>query len=446
MKTVVPWSGRAAPLILLLVASMAGAAEQKAELNARDFFDPQSPTCGIQEAIDALPAEGGVVFVPPGRYCLRRALLLRSHVTLRGAGSTSILTRGKEAHAKLTRPARKGESNVEVESTAGFRTGDEVAILDDRMHGWHMAHAIIKEIAPKRLTFTEPIFSGHNEAVFSLERNAVVVNYFPFICANRMHFGDPVTEITILDLTFDGNLKENPGRWTDFTLAAIHLANVSDSLVRGCTIHGSVGDGIGVQGGQDNRVESCLVEHCRVHGFHPGTSLRGAVFTNNISRHNGGDGLYFCCVVVGITVTDNLLHDNGRCGVGGLGAGCNAFDSFNVVAHNIIRHNGQWGIQAVGGKNNVITGNICLDNSQKQPGQYSGILVGDSTHTVVSGNRCGSDQEKPTQKFGIEEQGTSDANVIANNLCEGNLQDGLSVVGGKTQVSGNVGTARRPKP
>ena len=118
-----------------------------------------------------------------------------------------------------------------------------------------------------------------------------MVNYFPMMRASRRHSDPPVTDVALLDLTLDGNLKENPGPWTDFTLSAIHWGNVSDSLVRDCAVRGSVGDGIGVQGGHDNRAESCLVEDCRKHGLHPGTSLRGAVFSGNVSRRNGGDGV-----------------------------------------------------------------------------------------------------------------------------------------------------------
>ncbi len=433
----------AALFVLIASAAVATSAEPKAELNATDFFKAGSPTCGIQEAIDALPVEGGVVFVPPGRYCLRRAVIVRSHVTLRGAGSTTILTRGKQADSKLSQSARKGQTSIEVESTAGFRVGDEVALCGDRIHGWYIAHCLVKKVEPGRLTFVEPIASGSKEGLFATERNAVVVNYFPFVCASRMHYDDPVSDVTIRDLTFDGNLAENPGPWFDFTLAAVHFANVSDSLVRGCVVRGSVGDGIGVQGGRDNRVESCLIENCRKNGLHPGTSLNGGVFTGNICRNNGGNGLYFCCLVVGITVTNNIFHDNGASGVGGLGAGCGGSDSFNVVANNVCRHNGYWGIQAVGGKNNVITGNVCLDNSYKKPGHYSGICLEDTSHTVVSGNRCGSDSDKPSQRFGIEESGKSNANVIANNVCEGNLEAGIVVVGAKTQVSANVGTVKR---
>ncbi len=427
----------------LSLTAWAAAAEPKAKLDAADFTRADSPTCGIQDAIDALPPDGGILTIPPGTYRLRRSLVLRSHVTLRGSGSTTIFTRGGEVSSKLTRAARKGEISVEVESTEGFLVGDEVALMDDRMHGWYMAHAIVKEVATGRLVLAEPIHSGHSDGVFNPDRNAVVVNYFPFFCANRMHFGQPVSDITIQDLTVDSNLGENPGPWTDFTLAVIHFANVSDSLIRNVIVRGSVGDGIGVQGGHDNRVESCLVERCRVHGFHPGTSLRGAVFSGNVGRHNGGDGLYFCAQVRGITVTGNLFHDNGSSGIGGLGPGGTPGDRFNIVSNNVCRNNGRWGIAANEGKNNLIAANICIDNSQKEPGRFSGITIADSTHMVVNGNRCGADGDQPTQKFGVEESGTSNANVITGNLCEGNLQGGISVVGADTEVSTNVGAIVR---
>jgi hypothetical protein len=41
------------------------------------------------------------------------------------------------------------------------------------------------------------------------------------------------------------------------------------------------------QGRQDQQHELYqLVENCRDHGLHPATSLVGAVFANNVSRHN----------------------------------------------------------------------------------------------------------------------------------------------------------------
>lgn len=429
-----------------VAAAPLDAAEPRAVRNAAEFSRLESPTCGIQEAIDSLPSEGGVVELPPGKYVLRRSVALRSHVTLRGAGSSAILTRGKQAHAPLTRDARKGDRFLEVDATAGFRVGDEIALLDASMQGWYMAHSVIKSIAPRRLELVEPVFSRHAEGAFRLDRKAVVVNYFAMIRGGGSYWsydGTPVVDVAVLDLTLDGNLDENPGPWTDFTLSAIHFAGVSDSLIRNCTIRSSVGDGIGVQGGRDNRVESCFIQRCRGHGMHPGTSLKGAVFTGNVSRDNGGDGLYFCCLVVDIVVTNNLLLGNRGSGVGGLGQGCGGCDQFNVVANNVCRDNGRWGIESVQGKNNVITGNSCFDNSRQAAGRFSGIIVSDSTHTVVSGNRCGSSLEKPTQKLGIEECGRSDHNVISGNVCTDNAEGDLRIVGANTQAAGNVGRTVR---
>jgi hypothetical protein len=125
--------GTWASILLALLALGARADEAKAVVDAGDFARPDSPTAGIQQAID------------------------------------------------------------------GFRPGDEVALLDDRMHGWYAAHPIVKEIQPGRLTFGEPIASAHAEGIFSPERHAFVVDYFPMIRASRRHSDQPVTDVALLD-------------------------------------------------------------------------------------------------------------------------------------------------------------------------------------------------------------------------------------------------------
>lgn len=426
--------------VCCLCSALAAAGEPtptapQVQRSAADFSRPGSPTCGIQEAIDALAPAGGMVTIPPGLYRLRTSVVLRSHVSLRGSGPTTVLTQGKQAASRLSRDARKGETVIEVHSADGFQAGDEVALMSDPMHGWYMAHAVLKSVEPRQLVLAEPIASDHPQGLFRMADNAVVVNYFPLLRASRVYWQQAVSDVAILDLCLDGNLAENPGPWTDFTLSAIHLANVSDALVRHVTIRGSVGDGIGVQGGHDNRVEACLVERCRGHGLHPGTCLSGAVFANNVSRHNGGDGLYFCAQVTGVVASGNLLHDNAGNGIGGLGDGG---DRFNLITNNLCRRNGLWGIQAINGRDNVISGNVCADNSQTQPGACAGILVADSTHTIITGNRCACEGDKPTQSFGIEETGASNENLITGNCCHGNRRGGIAVCGRSTRAPDNV--------
>jgi len=418
------------------------AAESAAVVSVADFAQRESFTAGIQEAIDSLPAEGGVVLIPPGRYVLRRSVALRPHVTLRGSGSTTTLTRGQEAVTKLREPAKKGDPAVAVESTEGFRAGDEVFLRDNQLGGWHSVHAVVGAVEPGRIVLEEPLWTCHEEGVFRPEQHARLTNYFPMIRGNRFHWDKPLEDVSVTDLVLDGNMEENPSPVTDFTIAAVHFANVHDGQVRNVTVRGSVGDGIGVQRGRDVRVESCLAEGCRVHGFHPGTSLRGAVFANNVGRHNGGDGLYFCADVLGIVVTGNLLHDNRHNGIGGLGDQPGG-DRFNVVSSNVCRNNGQHGIYANGGGSNLIVGNVCLDNSQAKPGAYSGIALQNATRCTVTGNHCSCDGEKPTQKHGIEEIGRADANTLTGNQCHGNARAGIRVAGPSAQVVGNVGEVEK---
>jgi parallel beta-helix repeat protein len=269
-----------------------------------------------------------------------------------------------------------------------------------------------------------------------------LTNYFPLIRGNRFHWDRPLHDVSVTDLVLDGNLKENPSQVTDFTIAAIHFANVCDGLVRNVVVRGSVGDGIGVQRGSDVRVIDCLAEHCRVHGFHPGTSLRGAVFANNIGRKNGGDGLYFCADVLGITVTGNLFHENGGSGIGGLGDQPGG-DRFNVVSGNVCRDNARHGIYANGGGGNLIVGNMCIDNSRANPGVCSGIALQNAARCTITGNHCSCDGEKPTQKYGIEEIGDADENTITGNQCHNNAQGGIRVAGEKTQVVANIGKVKQ---
>lgn len=181
-----------AMFVVLTVAALLPlclAVETKTVLDAGDFVSAESTTCGIQEAVNALPPEGGMVTIAPGRYVLRQSVVLRTHVTVRGSGSATVLTRPREAYSKLARPARKGDTAVGVQSSEGFRAGDQVAIFDDRMHGWYMGHAILAKVEPGRLTLTAAIENGHPEGDYALERNAGVVNYFPFFRASTMHFG-----------------------------------------------------------------------------------------------------------------------------------------------------------------------------------------------------------------------------------------------------------------
>jgi parallel beta-helix repeat protein len=392
--------------------------------NSADFYLPDSPTAGIQEAIDSLPRRGGCVVVPPGTFLMKRSIHLRSNVSLRGGGAATLLRRPPQARSALARSAKPGDTEIEVASPQGFEVGCEVTVMDQDQRGWYVTHAIITQIKAGIFVLDHPL-----QRPYDVNKNAVVINYFPVLTAQAQ------SNISIEDVTIDGDLDNNPGPESDFTCAAIHFWNVADSRIVRCTVRDFPSDGIGLQGGGGNHVTGCLVENCRGQGFHPGTGLKSSIFTDNIGRRNTGDGLYFCMEVEHCVFSNNVFHENKASGIGGVGDGG---DRHNIIMNNMCFLNGQYGINAFNGADNSITNNICKDNSQSKAGAYSGIILRDTLRTSVVGNRCLDSQDRRTQKHGIEEAGKSDYNLITSNHCLNNLQGGITTCGPHTLKAQNL--------
>ena len=129
----------------------------EASQNVTDFNQKDSFTSGLQEAIDALPKSGGIVWVPPGVYTLHRHVRLRHNVTIRGAGRSSRITRAPEVSSPLATEAQAGETSVHVESGSEFTVGMEVSVFGKAQHGWYATHAFIVDINENRLHLDRPI-------------------------------------------------------------------------------------------------------------------------------------------------------------------------------------------------------------------------------------------------------------------------------------------------
>ncbi|WP_347243816.1 right-handed parallel beta-helix repeat-containing protein [Thermogutta sp.] len=403
-------------------------------INAADYYDPTSPTLGFQRAIDALPEEGGTVILPAGTFTLRQSLVLRSNVTLRGSDAGTTLVRKTQTFAFLTAPAQAGDQRVSVTSTSGFQVGDEIALVS-RTEFDGQLYTIIA-IEPGVLVLDRPIEYG----IFQPENSAEVTNLIPLVRAAGTA-GQPVANVTIENLTINGNLNAKYTRWralprgmVDLTYAVnstvrnvtvtrsptsgialqyghdnlvenstvIEARNIgialgweTDAIVRGNLVRGAGygmastgwGEGILVNGGRDIRVENNIAEYNVGHGLHPAGDLTiGGLWINNISRYNQGNGFHYCFNNFGVWAVNNELYGNDR-GVGGLGLGGEYADRFNVVQGNIIYNNSRGGIQVNGGRDNYILANTLRNNSQKAPGRFPEILLGEVWTTVIADNR-----------------------------------------------------------
>jgi parallel beta-helix repeat protein len=412
----------AAAVALALAGSQAARLKENGPrpvIDAGKYFNLDSPTSGLQEAIDAAGPAGGLIVIPPGIYPLKQSLSTRSGVTLRGSGPATVLRKEPGAASLLAADCPAKVTEVAVKDTAGFEIGGAIALRDREQVGWYITHAIVKAIRPGRIILDRPTTRDYR-----LDRGAVAVNFFPAITAEDQ------SALAIEDLQIDGDPAHQPTDAPgDFTFAAVHLVRCTRARVRDVLVTGWPSDGIGVQGGSDAQVIGCQATGCRGHGFHPGTELTGATFTGNVARDNAWDGLFFCARVRQTTVSSNVFTGNGWSGIGGLG---NDDDEWNTCSGNICANNGRAGIEMNDGRNNTATGNVCVNNSRSASGRWAGIDISNCTGCLVTGNRCADDQERPTQQVGIRESGRSDYNQIRGNQLHGS-QKAVEKIGPHTQ-------------
>jgi len=118
----------------------AAESNRRATVRAEKFLDPDKPDCGFQEAIDALPAAGGAVILPRGKFILHTTLFLREGVALRGQvdnqGSpvTTLSLPRPIVWSKLAAEAKAGESALHLEDASGFRPGWSLSLGVEPMY------------------------------------------------------------------------------------------------------------------------------------------------------------------------------------------------------------------------------------------------------------------------------------------------------------------------
>ena len=92
----------------------------------------------LQAAVDYVGnLGGGVVEIGPGTYLMSDSLHLRSRVTVRGHGDSTVLKKDKECRSKLVADGDFGEAAITVENPSGFAIGQGVYVASDSQRGFH---------------------------------------------------------------------------------------------------------------------------------------------------------------------------------------------------------------------------------------------------------------------------------------------------------------------
>lgn len=313
---------------------------------------------------------GGTVEVGPGEYLMRDSLHLRSGVTLRGAGSATVLKKDAEVRSLLAADGDFGECAVTVEDSAGFEIGYGLHVATKRVSGFHTICATILNKHGNYLTLSRPI-----NADCMMADEAYAATLFPVISAYH------VEEFRIENLTIDGN-REHNGVINGCRGAGIFFYQGDAGVIQNCTVRGYSGDGISFQQSNDVQVLDCVVEKCSGGGIHPGSGSQRAVVRGCKSTGNDKDGFFFCWRVRNAVVEDNTFIGNGAVGIS-----IGHKDSDNIIRRNVIADNAGGGVQWREEAEPMAAHNITFtENTVRNNGAFGLHIGGETNGTVIRDN------------------------------------------------------------
>jgi len=354
----------------------------------------------IQAAMDRLgDGGGGVVELSEGTFDIRDTLRLRSGVTLRGQGSSTVLRKCDAVRRAILVDLDWVTRRVTIDDSSGLEPGMGVTIGDDR---WaHQGNEIVATIARKSGNTLE--FDQVMRGPAMASRNGYVQTGFPLL------WGAGVTNVGIERLVLDGNPARNflhPDAWK---LSGIYLDEVRQAVVRDCEVREIVGFGCFVLNCTDVALTGCRVTDCALEGVHVGGtrgfSLRYCRIEGNAAamehlplpppfrRGLGGGvvgrgGVYLCFLAIeGVYEDNEILNNNGP----GIIIGYR--DRDNLFVRNVIAGNRPAGI-ALGAQfrgdtyrtyGNVFSDCVIEDNGDEQEG-FGVHISGDAHHTSLT--RC----------------------------------------------------------
>ncbi len=347
----------------------------------------------LQAAVDYIASlGGGTVEIGAGEYIMHDSLHLRSNVTVRGQGDTTILRKADGAISPLAIDGDFGEEQITVTNPERFKVGYGVAIWDSNAGGFHTTVArITGQRGKNTFAINKPL-----NADCMIHRKATAATVFPVV--SGYHLQGACVE----NLTIEGN-KQNNTELNGCRGAGIFLYRGFGTVIKNCTIRNYNGDGISFQQSNDVKVLNCVSEGNTNLGLHPGSGSQRPVIRDCIARENGNDGLFLCWRVRRGLFEDNLLENNGRFGIS-----IGHKDSDNLLRRNTVRENHRNGVffrnetLGMAGHRNRLEDNL-IENNGREKGTAGIRIRGETNDTVLVNNiiRDTRDKDQRTQTVGI---------------------------------------------
>ncbi|MFM7206310.1 MAG: right-handed parallel beta-helix repeat-containing protein [Planctomycetaceae bacterium] len=326
----------------------------------------------LQAAVDYVGTlGGGEVEIGPGEYLMRDSLQLRSRVTVRGAGGTTVLKKAREHRSPLAADGDYGEAAITVRDPAGFAIGSGVYVASKTQRNFHGVCATILNARGPFFTLSRPL-----NADVLVADGGFAATIFPVVS------GYDIEDARIEGLVVDGTRAENPTTVDGCRTAGIYLYRGDACVIRDCVVRDASGDGISFQQSNDVVVEGCAAERCAGFGLHPGSGSQRPTVRNCRAVACDEDGFFFCWRVRGGVAEGNRLENNG-----GYGMSIGHKDSGNLVRGNTIVGNRRGGVYWRAETEPMAAHRITFEGNTVRDNEGCGLFVDGATDgTVIRDN------------------------------------------------------------
>ncbi len=323
-----------------------------------DFRNATTTTDGIQEAIDDLPPDGGVVFIPRGVHEVSATITIANpDVKIMGSGNASVVRLAGGSNVDvfaLTIAAARAEmcgfaidGAMEVNALgSGIAAVDSVNLHIHHMYIYHCAESGIQTNFATVDPFEDVIESNH---IHGCGGDGIYLETIARSCAVRDNTCNNNLNGIRVGTTVTGGPCVVTGNICNWNTNSGILINVNETVI------------------SDNLCSSNA--HHGIYIYARG----GARVVDNVTMYNQRDGIRIYRSD-GCLVSDNRTSDNGDgwANIHIEGDGTDTADD-NIVSGNHCMRFGAWltdyGIRILGGANangNLITGNVCLGNDVEQ--------------------------------------------------------------------------------
>ncbi len=416
-------------LIVLPLRFLAVAADNRAEVIVR--YNPESPTRGIQEAVDSIPKTGGSVYIPAGRYDLQTPIQLLGYknITIKGAGPGTILEAPEDYLTFLAEDVAANSNRIKIKAKGPLRVGDALSVCDNKTS---QRLAVLVQIAgfggKDTVILKQPLKRG-----FKVSEKTYISRSWPLLLAK-------VEKCNISDMQMTGSLQKNYrgySHWGRNSVLAVNGAREGSCVrLERLDIHDAPADAIMIGGEGVYTIRDCRIVNTKERAIHLGNWASRIHVAGNYIEKAGLFGVYFCHGIQNTIVSGNIIKDIGFyrtggklfdrskkwtaknesfiarhiAGIGGLGGGA-AFtgrgpnpkdkapgSTRNIISNNLISHSSGCGISFLRREKEVerpgkfinITGNTIEDTD------IAGIYLfaaefSSVNNNIISGTKVGID-------------------------------------------------------